>query len=267
MEKPCVSRELPAHDSPPFLTRPRAWPHCSGRGPRVRRATAHRGQRRASAGRVRVVRRHRHCDRFLDESATRKRGTFRTVGFSSVRNGDFDITTRPTPLLRRTAARNGGSVNLLLLVKTEAGKAVLPFTRKLANRRCIARSSASPRLLLHPWDKGSTSTKALASQERSDCEWRRSRNYNATRAWDSSTSGVASARHSTTRPGPRRTRRSEGRCPTVAAASPPAARPRSRRRGSASAARSSGRPDRRVLALRPDALRVLQLLPGRRRLQ
>jgi hypothetical protein len=114
---------------------------------------------------------------FLDESATRKRGTFRTVGFRAFRNGDFDVTTRPTPLLRRAAARNGGNVNLLLLVKTEAGKAVLPFTRKLSNGRWIARSSTSPRLHLHPWDKGTTSTKALASQERSDCEWRRSRNY------------------------------------------------------------------------------------------
>ena len=114
---------------------------------------------------------------FLDESATRKRGTFRTVGFSTVRNGNFDVTSRPTPLLRRVAARNGGSVNLLLLVKTEAGKAVLPFTRKLSNGRWVARSSISPRLQLHPWGRGRASTTALASQERSDCEWTRSKNY------------------------------------------------------------------------------------------
>lgn len=114
---------------------------------------------------------------FLDESAFRKRGTFKTVGFAHVRNGEFDITTRPTPVLRRAAARNNGSVNLLLLVKTEAGKSVLPFTRKLAGGRWVARSSLSPRLPLHPWGKGTTSTQALASQERSDCEWVRSKYY------------------------------------------------------------------------------------------
>jgi hypothetical protein len=114
---------------------------------------------------------------FLDESAFRKRGTFKTVGFADVRDGEFDVTTRPTPLLHRAAARNNGSVNLLLLVKTEAGKSVLPFTRKLAGGRWVARSSISPRLPLHPWGKGTTSTQALASQERSDCEWVRSRNY------------------------------------------------------------------------------------------
>ena len=41
----------------------------------------------------------------------------------------------------------------------------------------MARSSVSPRLLLHQWGMGETSTKALASQERSDCEWKRSKNY------------------------------------------------------------------------------------------
>ena len=114
---------------------------------------------------------------FLDQSASSKRGAFQTVGFATVRNGDFDVTTRPTPLLRRVAARNDGSVNLLLLVKTEAGKAVLPFTRKLSNGRWVAHASTSPRLPLHPWGRGQTSTKALASQERSDCEWVRSKNY------------------------------------------------------------------------------------------
>jgi hypothetical protein len=114
---------------------------------------------------------------FLDESAFRKRGTFKTVGFAHVRNGEFDITTRPTSVLRRAAARNNGSVNLLLLVKTEAGKSVLPFTRELAGGRWVARSSVSPRLPLHPWGKGTTSTQALASQERSDCEWVRSKYY------------------------------------------------------------------------------------------
>ena len=114
---------------------------------------------------------------FLDGSAFRKRGTFRTVGFATVRNGDFEVDTPVTPLLRRAAARNAGSVNLLLLVKTEAGKSVLPFTRKLSNGRWLARSSVSPRLPLHPWGKGTASTQALASQERSDCEWVRSRNY------------------------------------------------------------------------------------------
>jgi hypothetical protein len=115
---------------------------------------------------------------FLDESAYRKRGTLKTVGFATVRNGDFNVTTRPTSLLRRAAARNHGSVNLVLLVKTAAGKSVLPFTRKLAGGRWVARSSVSPRLPLHPWDNGTTSTKALASQhERSDCEWVRSKNY------------------------------------------------------------------------------------------
>ncbi len=115
---------------------------------------------------------------FLDESASRKTGAFRAVGYAAVRGGDFRVTTPVTPLLRRSAARNGGSVNLLLLVRTEAGKAVLPFTRKLTNGRWLARSSSSPRLQLYPWGKGTTSTKALASQvERSDCEWKRSRNY------------------------------------------------------------------------------------------
>jgi hypothetical protein len=114
---------------------------------------------------------------FLDESAYRKRGTFRTVGFAAIRDGNFDITTRPTRLLRRAAARNHGSVNLLLMVKTAAGKSVLPFTRKLSKGRWIARSSVSPRLPLHPWGRGTTSTRALASQERSDCEWVRSKNY------------------------------------------------------------------------------------------
>ena len=114
---------------------------------------------------------------FLDESAFRKRGTFRTVGFATVRNGDFKVTTPATPMLRRVAARNAGNVNLLLLVKTAAGKAVLPFTRKLSAGRWLARSSTSPRLPLHPWGNGTTSTRALASQERSDCEWRRSKNY------------------------------------------------------------------------------------------
>jgi len=114
---------------------------------------------------------------FLDESATRKRGTFPTVGFATVRNGDFRVRTPISPLLRRAAARNAGSLNLLLLVKTEAGKAVLPFTRKLSNGGWVARSSVSPRLLLHQWGMGETSTKALASQERSDCEWKRSKNY------------------------------------------------------------------------------------------
>lgn len=114
---------------------------------------------------------------FLDESAYRKRGTFKTVGIAAVRNGNFDITTRPTRRLRRAAARNHGSLNLLLLVKTEAGKSVLPFTRRLSNGRWIARSSVSPRLPLHPWGRGTTSTEALASQERSDCEWKRSKNY------------------------------------------------------------------------------------------
>ena len=77
---------------------------------------------------------------FLDESATRKRGTFRTVGFATVRNGDFRVRTPISPLLRRAAARNAGSLNLLLLVKTEAGKAVLPFTRRLsiAGAACVA---------------------------------------------------------------------------------------------------------------------------------
>jgi hypothetical protein len=114
---------------------------------------------------------------FLDETAYRKRGRFKTVGFAAVRNGSFDITTKPTRLLRRAAARNHGSVNLLLMVKTEAGKSVLPFTRKLSNGRWVARSSVSPRLPLHPWGRGTTSTEALASQERSDCEWKRSKNY------------------------------------------------------------------------------------------
>ena len=114
---------------------------------------------------------------FLDESAFRKRGTFRTVGFATVRNGDFKVTTPATPMLRRVAARNAGNVNLLLLVKTAAGKAVLPFTRKLSAGGWLARSSTSPRLPLHPWGNGTTSTRALASQERSDCEWRRSKNY------------------------------------------------------------------------------------------
>jgi hypothetical protein len=114
---------------------------------------------------------------FLDETATHKRGSFRSVGFAAVRNGDFRVTTPVSPLLRRAAARNNGSVNLLLLVKTEAGKAVLPFTRKLSNGRWLARSSVSPRLLLHQWGRGETNTQALASQERSDCEWKRSKNY------------------------------------------------------------------------------------------
>ena len=114
---------------------------------------------------------------FLDESAYRRRGTFRTVGFATVQGGDFDVATRPTPLLRRAAARNHGSVNLLLLVKTAAGKSVLPFTRRLSNGRWVAHSSVSPRLPLQPWGKGTTSTTALASQERSDCEWKRSKNY------------------------------------------------------------------------------------------
>jgi hypothetical protein len=114
---------------------------------------------------------------FLDESAYRKRGTFKTVGLASVRDGDFNVTAQPTALLRRAAARNNGSVNLLLLVKTEAGMAVLPFTRKLSTDRWVARSSVSPRLPLHPWGRGTGSTKALASQERSDCEWKRSKNY------------------------------------------------------------------------------------------
>ena len=114
---------------------------------------------------------------FLDESATRKRGTFHTVGFATVRNGDFRVRTPISPLLRRAAARNAGSLNLLLLVKTEAGKAVLPFTRRLSSSGWVARSSVSPRLLLHQWGMGETSTKALASQERSDCEWKRSKNY------------------------------------------------------------------------------------------
>lgn len=114
---------------------------------------------------------------FLDESAFQKRGRFKAVGFASVRNGDFNVATRPTPLLRRAAARNHGSVNLLLLVKTEAGKSVLPFTRKLSNGRWVAQSSVSPRLPLHPWDRGTVSQEALASQERSDCEWVRSKNY------------------------------------------------------------------------------------------
>jgi hypothetical protein len=114
---------------------------------------------------------------FLDESAYRQRGTFKTVGFATVRNGDFKVTTRPTAVLRRAAKRNHGSVNLLLLVKTAAGKSVLPFTRKLSNGRWVARSSVSPRLPLHPWGRGTTSTTALASQERSDCEWVRSKNY------------------------------------------------------------------------------------------
>jgi hypothetical protein len=114
---------------------------------------------------------------FLDDSAYRKRGTFKTVGVAAVRKGEFDITTRPTRLVRRAAERNHGSVNLLLLVKTEAGKSVLPFTRRLVKGRWVARSSISPKLPLHPWGRGTGSTKALASQERSDCEWVRSKNY------------------------------------------------------------------------------------------
>jgi hypothetical protein len=114
---------------------------------------------------------------FLDESAYRQRGTFKTVGFATVRNGDFKVTTRPTAVLRRAAKRNHGSVNLLLLVKTEAGKSVLPFTRRLVAGQWMARSSVSPRLQLHPWGSGATSAQALASQERSDCEWVRSKNY------------------------------------------------------------------------------------------
>jgi hypothetical protein len=178
---------------------------------------------------------------FLHESPFRKRGTFRTVGFATVRNGNFNVTTPVTPMLRRVAGRNAGNVNLLLLVKTAAGKAVLPFTRKLSDGGWLARSSTSPRLPLHPWGNGTTSTKALASQERSDCEWRRSKNYyRYTRVgqlhqWGGfrSTFYYASGSQADSEIG---AAVAYGR-----AGSRRGARPRSRRRPSASAARSSGR--------------------------
>jgi hypothetical protein len=115
---------------------------------------------------------------FLDESATRKRGSFRSVGYASVRAGAFRLTASPTPLLRRTAARNGGWVNLLLLVRTPTGKAVLPFTRKLVDGRWSGGGSPSARLALHPWTPGKTGVLADAAQhERAECDWKRSRNY------------------------------------------------------------------------------------------
>ena len=129
---------------------------AAGRCAGFRRAAADRGQRRAAARRLLVVRRHRHGDR-LPRRVRHHASAAHSARSASPpsANGDFDVTTRPiSPLLRRAAARNDGSVNLLLLVKTEAGKAVLPFTRKLSNGRWVARSSISPRLPLHPWGKG-----------------------------------------------------------------------------------------------------------------
>jgi hypothetical protein len=115
---------------------------------------------------------------FLDESATSERGSFRSVGYASVRAGAFRLTTSPTPLLRRAAARNGGWVNLLLLVRTPTGKAVLPFTRKLVDGRWSGGGSPSPRLVLHPWTPGTAGVFAEAAQhERADCDWKRSHNY------------------------------------------------------------------------------------------
>ncbi len=101
---------------------------------------------------------------FLDNADQRKRGPLRSVGFATVRNGNFRVTTPVTPLLRRAAARNGGAVNLLLFVRTAKGRALLPFYRNLAGDRWQAEASSSPRLVLHPWSKGVTETRAVASQ-------------------------------------------------------------------------------------------------------
>jgi hypothetical protein len=114
---------------------------------------------------------------FLDESATSKRGSFRLVGYASVRAGTFRLTASPTPLLRRAATRNGGWVNLLLLVRTPTGKAVLPFTRKLVDGRWSGGGSPSARLALHPWTPGTAGVQAQAAQQRAECDWKRSGTY------------------------------------------------------------------------------------------
>ena len=115
---------------------------------------------------------------FLNPSTSARRGSFRAVGYARVRDGSFRVTTPPSPLLRRVAARQNGWVNLLLLVRSPAGRTVLPFTRKLEDGDWVARpgsDSRSPSLQLEPWAPGGA-LQAEASQ-RADCEWVRSRRY------------------------------------------------------------------------------------------
>lgn len=114
---------------------------------------------------------------FLDETDTRARGRFQVVASGPVRGGAFQLDAEPTPALRRAARRGGGSVNLLLMVRTPAGKAVYPFTRRLTGGASwSARSSRTVRLPLEPYPRGAA-PHAVASQERADCEWKRSRTY------------------------------------------------------------------------------------------
>ena len=116
---------------------------------------------------------------FLDQTESARRGTLKSVGSARVSGGSFRATLAPSPLLRRVAARQNGWVNLVLLVQSPAGRAVLPFTRKLEDGRWVARAgsdSSSPALALHPWAAG-RAYEVRASQERADCDWVRSRNH------------------------------------------------------------------------------------------
>jgi hypothetical protein len=114
---------------------------------------------------------------FLDETDTRPRGTFRAVASGPVKGGSFQLAAHPTPLLRRAARRGGGWLNLLLMVRTPAGKAVYPFTRRLTEDAAwSARSARTVRLPLAPYPQGAAPV--VASQhERADCEWKRSRDH------------------------------------------------------------------------------------------